>query len=462
MEISEIFKRINQSGLNYVLFTGNTGIQNSINGTSDFDILVSKKDGHAFEKMMLDIGCKRRISTFDKFYFGVDNFIFFDEENELMHHFHLHYELIFGSKHDFKYYIKDPSFCFKNYTHDDFIDVKIVTPEVEFIIVCLKILSSKSSWIKTAKNLVRRKANNKYLIKHEKLISLVNKERLIAILKKHFKDSKEIILFLFEIKKPTLSFLKIELIRLRSKSVLQKYHRFNSKTHDQLKKVRLLSQSVSTKSISQGGKIISLIGVDGAGKTTLSREINEWLNYKLSSKNIFLGQVKNNKINWILRKISKIFNFLQLKYISNFLKDLTHIVNAEFRRKNIALANNLTQRGVFVITDRYPLKEFWNMNLIMDGPKLKKKSFLYKKERKIYSYIDDYPHLIIILKIPIEVSVARKPDEHCGIDRINNLKKKIEAINNIENLSNVVVVDATKSYENVRKEVKSIIWNNIN
>ena len=58
MEISEIFKRINQSGLNYVLFTGNTGIQNSINGTSDFDILVSKKDGHAFEKMMLDIGVK--------------------------------------------------------------------------------------------------------------------------------------------------------------------------------------------------------------------------------------------------------------------------------------------------------------------------------------------------------------------------------------------------------------------
>ena len=95
-------------------------------------------------------------------------------------------------------------------------------------------------------------------------------------------------------------------------------------------------------------------------------------------------------------------------------------------------------------------------------PKAEKKSFLYKKERKIYSYIDDYPHLIKILKIPIEVSVARKPDEHCGIDRINNLKKKIEAINNIENLSNVVVVDATKSYENVRKEVKSIIWNNIN
>ena len=117
------------------------------------------------------------------------------------------------------------------------------------------------------------------------------------ILKKHFKDSTEIILLLFEIKKPTLSFLKIKLIRFRSKSILQKYYRFDSKTYNQLKKVRLLSQSVSTKSISQGGKIISLIGVDGAGKTTLSREINEWLNYKLSSKNIFLGQVKNNKIN---------------------------------------------------------------------------------------------------------------------------------------------------------------------
>ena len=90
-----------------------------------------------------------------------------------------------------------------------------------------------------------------------------------------------------------------------------------------------------------------------------------------------------------------------------------------------------------------------------------KKSSLYNKERDIYNKIDNYPHLIIILKIPIEVSVSRKPEEHSDPKRVNNLKKKIKAITSIEKLPNLFVVDATQSYEAVQKEVKSIIWNNI-
>ena len=114
MEISNIFKKINSSSLSYVLISGNTNINNSIQGKSDFDLLVKKSDRQAFELLILNLGFKRRISTFDNFYFGVDNFLFYDDKNEMIHHFHIHYDLIFGQKNDLRYYVNDSSFCYKS------------------------------------------------------------------------------------------------------------------------------------------------------------------------------------------------------------------------------------------------------------------------------------------------------------------------------------------------------------
>ena len=104
-------------------------------------------------------------------------------------------------------------------------------------------------------------------------------------------------------------------------------------TNSVFNSLRDKSKKVSSHSLSTNGKIISLIGVDGAGKTTLSKEIKKWLGYKLSAKNIFLGQVKNSRVNWELRKLSKVFKLFRLTSISNYVKDYTHIINAKFREK---------------------------------------------------------------------------------------------------------------------------------
>jgi thymidylate kinase len=250
-------------------------------------------------------------------------------------------------------------------------------------------------------------------------------------------------------------------LKKETNKILNNYLRVAPETNSIFNSLRQESKQVSSHALSTNGKIISLIGVDGAGKTTLSNEVKNWLDYKLSARNIFLGQVKNSRVNWVLRKLSKVFKAFLLTSISNYVKDYTHIINAKYRQKGVIESNYLAQRGHFIITDRYPLKEFWNMELIMDGPKLKEKSSLYTKERDIYDKIDNYPHLIIILKIPIEVSVSRKPEEHSDPKRVDNLKKKIKAITSIEKLPNIIVIDATQSYNAVKKEVKSIIWNNI-
>jgi thymidylate kinase len=460
VDIYHIFKEVNKSELHYVLMTGNADLEKAFNGKGDFDILIDKKDSGKFEILLLKLGFKRRISTFNNYYFGVDNFLYYDNENEKTHHFHIHYEVIFGPKNGLNYYFKDSNIWFGNsYFHNN-LSIRIVNPEVEYVFLVLRILVSGNNF-KKIKSFIKGRENSKYVLKHSKLIKLVNEDKLKLILSDCFQEFQNIISIFYKAK-GDLSVIKEIFLEKKTKKILYKNLRVHPLVNDVFNNLREESKKVSSHALSTNGKIISLIGVDGAGKSTLSNEIKKWLDYKLSARNIFLGQVKKSKINWILRKVSKVFKVLKLSSIANYIKDYTHIINAKFRFKGVEESHHLTQRGYYIVTDRYPLKEFWNMDLIMDGPKLRKKSALYKKERNIYNRIDNYPHLIIILKIPIEVSISRKPEEHSDPKRVDNLKKKIKAITSIENLTNVIVVDATQSYEAVKKEVKSIIWKNIN
>jgi len=459
LDIYQIFREVNESQIEYVLMTGNVDLEKAFKGKGDFDILLDKKDGQRFELFLLNLGFKRRISTFNNSFFGVDNFLFYDSNTEKLHHFHIHYDIIFGSKNGLNYYFKDSNIWFENsYLHEEF-SIKIVNPEVEYVFLILRILVSSDN-LKKVKRFIKRENINKYTLKEGKLVTLINAEKLDFILNKYFLDFKNIVSVFFT-NKGKFSLIQEIYLERKTKKILARYLRVDLTTNRAFNRVRQESKQVSSHGLSANGRIISLIGVDGAGKTTLSKEIKNWLDYKLSARNIFLGQVKDSRINWVLRKFSKVLKVFRLITMSNYVKDYTHIINAKFRENGVIESNYLAQRGYFIITDRYPLKEFWNMELIMDGPKLKEKSSLYNKERDIYNKIDDYPHLIIILKIPIEVSVDRKPEEHSDPKRVDNLKNKISAITSIEKLPNIYIVDATQSYEAVKKEVKSLIWKNI-
>ena len=85
----------------------------------------------------------------------------------------------------------------------------------------------------------------------------------------------------------------------------------------------------------------------------------------------------------------------------------------------------------------------------------------FKKHFDVYKKFPDYPDIIIILKIPIEVSISRKPDEHNNSSIIHNIGKKIEAIDNLDNLKDSIIIDAAKEYPEVLKSVKSFIWRKI-
>lgn len=193
----------------------------------------------------------------------------------------------------------------------------------------------------------------------------------------------------------------------------------------------------------------------------MARETVKWMNYKLNAEYIYLGQVKGSLVNIILKILSKLLKMLSLNEIFNSVKDYSYLMNARYRKKQLSFSNQLTQRGIYVITDRYPLKEFWTMDFPMDGPRTAKLSKLHQKELDIYNSMPDYPDIAIIFKIPIKTAIERKPDQHHNSNTIMQISNKIDAINSLDKSSKFFFIDAAREYEIVRKQIKEIIWNNI-
>lgn len=465
-KIYHIFNQINSSGLRYFQFKGNTNLDNSFSGKSDFDIIVHEDDFEKFEDLILNIGFKRRCSSSNKFEFDIEDYLFYDEDLEEIYHFQIHKRILFGDILPNEFYLNNINFWFRSYYLDKQYPIYRVIPELEVILVTFKLLLKnrlKQSIKNSIKILIGRNlTEDKHLLKYQVLINLFDLNKLKEILDKEYPEFYDVIIdFYNAFKANRLNFNYQLSLKSRLISILRKSKNNNYKIESKKYEVNKFKNRISSCGSPNNGKVISLIGPDGAGKTTLSKDIENWLSYKLSSENIFLGQVKDSKFNWVLRKISRILRLFRLSKLSVIARDYTHIVNAGYREYAINQCKVLSDSGYYIITDRYPLKEFWNMKIPMDGPKLPEESIFHRKEFDVYKKFPDYPDIIIILKIPIEVSISRKPDEHNNPSIIHNISKKMEAIDNLHNLKDSIIIDATKEYSEVLKSVKSFIWGKI-
>ena len=463
LTIIDIFLKINESRIRYFHFKSNQHLDKSFEGHTDFDLIVHKQDCYRFEKLLLTFGFKRRVSTFDKFYFGMEDFLYYDWKNERFHHFHIHYDLLFGDKYSKNQHFSNIEYWFDNTIIHDKYPIIIIIPELEIVLLTLRILTKHKIFYNLKDQLknVLKKYNYtlKYLFKeYEYLLLNIDENKLELLLTDNFSDIKDLIKeFKRKHKQNSLSFFSILWMKKRFNKY-RIYDRVDLATNNKFKKARLMIKNYSSCALPNNGKVISFIGPDGAGKTTLTKDIEMWLNYKLNAKYIYLGQVKKSTAKTLTGLAFIILNLFPFAKIKNFFKDYRHIINANYRKNTIDASRKMTHRGIYIITDRFPLREFWSMHEPMDGPRLPQDSILHNKEFEIYNSITRYPDLTIILNVPIEISIQRKPSLHNNIKTVTQIKNKILAVSKLEHIPNSLIIDGSKDYEIVRKKIKQFIF----
>ena len=142
---------------------------------------------------------------------------------------------------------------------------------------------------------------------------------------------------------------------LRSKDYV-KYLKTIKKKENIIKKI-----FYSRRTLFKKGLIVSLIGPDGTGKTTLTNDLKKIFTKKILVKKFYLGKIKFFKKNLLFSSVINIINKFYKLYSIRKLKN----------------------KGFLILTDRYPT----NNSKFNDGPLLfETKTIFSKIEKKIYNF----------------------------------------------------------------------------
>ena len=484
--VKELFEELNKNNVIYVHFKSNEHLDLSLEGDTDFDLLIARDSSAVYEQCLMSMGFKRFNSQDYGRYPGVDDWLGFDFDTGKLIHLHTHYQLVTGLSGFKNVVLPWSNLALKNGIVDDEMGVRIVCPEFELIELYTRIIS-KMGPIKNIKaywkgfQLSSTDAREAAWLRER-----INSEKFSNILGLCFGESKGSTISPFMSDDVSASDAKILINDVNR--VLSWNHRecgrflsWRSYLHKKIGRVTRFAKSrffvpwiFAKKTPHCGGLMIVFVGVDGSGKTTVSDEIAKWLSWKLETSRIGLGfgrfkkgykyklKQKIKKILWKRKSSSKVEGH-DSKFVSSDIPIEVSLKNRRKQKKWVKFSKDINRdirrihsyclSGGVAVIDRYPQLAFRGLS---DGPKVNC-AFpeLVKAEYRNLSIVNDIqPDIVFKLIVPVELSKKRRPE-----DSLEVLQKKYEIISSLNYpKSKIVEIDATQPLEEEIKEIKRAIW----
>lgn len=471
LEINKnFFERLNALDVRYCHWKSNEHLDEALAGKTDLDVLIHLKDKSDFEKALTEFQFKKILSPPDKQFPGLEDYLGFDYISGAFVHLHVHYQLILGQKYIKNHHLPIEDLVFNNLIVKN--NVFIPCPELELILLVIR-AHLKVDLLSLAKHAIKDLTPQRYTA----LPSDIEKELSVLAISS---DINKLKLLLSQSKLPIREAFIVNFINRYLDGKLKFYHLLfgHLKVLKALKDFRRIKSNIvyirylknylaelplfrnlrifKRKTLPGSGRIISVVGADGSGKSTLVQDIENWLRWKLFVKKYYYGMPKNI--------ISKTASFLIRNFNRFRLSVFAYIIEVSYWlyvarvRRSIAIASKEDSReGRVIITDRFPLKDFRTMPEPMDGPRLNNNGtlagrFFSERETKIYDGIEN-PDRILVLQADVEELRKRKTDLS-----LKDHKLKAAAVNDIEENETIVLIDASKPYEDVLLQAKRLIW----
>lgn len=175
------------------------------------------------------------------------------------------------------------------------------------------------------------------------------------------------------------------------------------------------------------GLSVAVLGPDGAGKTTLATGLRDSI--AIPTKYVYMGLWKEGRLEKALAYVPG----------SNLLLLLIRLVARSARLAYFRW------RGCIVILDRFT----YDAVLVTEND-----SWRQRGTAALVLRMSQTPDLIIVLDLPGEVAFARKGEQ--DVATLNEWRDSYRALES--GTAELVVVDATKSVEDVRKIATQAIW----
>jgi thymidylate kinase len=391
--IKSLFNQLNFNEIEYIHWKSNDRLSLKLQKDVDFDLLISEKSKKKFIELM----------KFNKFIpdnnknAHIRHYYLLTKEGLI--HMHIYYKLITGGQ-----LVK--SFTFDNrllFSKINYYKSTIKKPiiEIEYYFLILRKIFEFSSLIELLISLRNEDLSNE--IKYFKS-KKIGKTHICNIINKNNHINVDDF-FLFQKLYLNKSYFSIFILSLKYRF---KKKKFRSSNYFKDELIRLLTiinilyrrLFFKKKSILNQSCIISFIGPDNSGKSTLSNLLYLYFNDLILTKTFHIGNPKTNLIQKFINLLYFLFNkkFNKLKNSNNVINknirfSFIEVILISFKSILTALSRSLevskahkykNNKNFLVICDRY----IKNQPSFSDGPKIQKLKSNHKLLIHFFSFIE--------------------------------------------------------------------------
>jgi thymidylate kinase len=233
----------------------------------------------------------------------------------------------------------------------------------------------------------------------------------------------------------------------------------------------------NTKRLMAGGRVIAVVGGDGAGKSTLVRALAEWLQGPLDTRVLHMGKPPRSAATLLVK--GGVHTARRLHLVRGWLPNyptpeehggrrpaiswlLWQLVTAADRSRQYHRVRALAARGYLVVCDRFPLEQVTQMDGSRTGwvresdlsPVARR---LVRAERAHYAAIGR-PDVLLVLRVDPDTAVLRKQ----GVDPAEFVRPRSAEVFAIDwHNTGAVLLDAARPAEAVLADARATVWDNL-
>lgn len=475
---------LEEEEITYCCWKSSRRLALALNGTSDLDLLVARTERWRAARLLIRCGFKHWTDVTGRDHPAVWSFLGHDEESGAIHHVHVHCRLVVGNSMLKAYRLPCEAGILRRSVRHPAFPVKKLDPVDEALLLTVRAHLERSPLdpiaFRQRKAIFRKFAEDRAV-----LAPLVSRSALL---------DRAAEMFSAELARAIADDFVAEVfpcsgrrLRTRIEKELFAYRMYNgvevrlrtfARTMiwgaGEINKRFLRWPRPWGRRASGGGVVISFVGMDGSGKSTLVAMTRSWLGRETDVLTYYMG-TGDGRPSLILLPLKKIVpliaHFIKTKpkgashgnisdrppgFIYSVLFGTWAVAVALDKRHKIIAARRAASRGFVVVTDRYPQNENDGFN---DGPLLPRLShvpvWLRRFESSVYGLAQHVPpDLVLKLLVGPETVARREPDMSPEL-----VERRIAWLNELRFAgARVVSVDARQPLEEVVRVVKREIW----
>jgi thymidylate kinase len=484
--VRDLFQRLNQHDIRYCHWKSNLRLAEALNGRTDLDLLVDPVQQQHFRQILRDADIKHVLSPPGKQYPGLEDHLGFDAESGTQFHLHIHYQLVLGEQFVKNYHIPlEKAFLDSVYLR---YGIKIPSPELELIILSLRALLKyrDRDVIKDVFTIRTPGIPDHIAAEVYGLLAQTTVENVTQVLRDigDIIPADIVLAFLETMQTAPRAGRVLFRLRQRLRRALRGYqrrHRLGATLiyFQELWRRRntfLRFTPPPQMTFPDGGLRLALVGIDGAGKTTLTGAVAEWLAWKLDVHLYYLGSKqpsRPSKWSYLFFRMARrshrelsgqvgegnVISRL-LQSVRDALLYSHYLFTGVDRYRRYRTGGRQAQAGSVVIYDRYPLEaplDGPQIHLAANGDGARGAAVFSRMEQRLYRQMR-LPELLLVLEVSPAVAWQRKPDHQWEvIVEKNEVLERLTAVMEA-NGSPPVRIDASLPLAEVLGRIKQEIW----